>query len=377
MAIKTKVGSALLIALGIHVVILAFLGPKYIVSPHMKEVLLKGKLKEKKKRAAAPTRDIKPTIEKKVTADVPVHLLKKVPVAKKKMKLDKKVKVPTTVKVPKTVVPKKDVHVSRKHKSGSTAIVSRERVRRRQTYKKFTKKFFVSGKGRATKATFTPVLTKYAGGDWNKDQKSLPNLMTEINRRSNIKATVTPKIVGAASKDIFDCPFVYFTGTKDFKFTEAEVLNLRKYLLQGGLVWADNGLPGRRSRFDMAFRRGMKRVMPDRRFEAISRNHPIFTSFYKFREVPSAMNFRKDPIEVMKIDKRIAVIYTLNDYVAFWRTRFNEKGEVLPGYDEDWEWNCGNYWLSWNRWQYENLSVETVENAYRLGVNIVAYLLTR
>ncbi len=364
-----------LIALLVHVIILAVLANIYIISPYTMGSLLKGKLKEKREAAPPPKRET-PTIEKSVTAEVPVHLLKKKPEMAVDVRLDRKVKVPTTAKVPETVLAK-DAKVSMKYRAKSDRIVTKERARRRTAYKQFAKKFETAGRGKAVRAIFTPVLVQYSGGDWNKDQKSLPNLMRGVNERSNIKAVIKPKVVGAASKEIFDCPFVFFTGTKDFRFTEEEVYNLRKYLLQGGFVWADNGLPGRRSRFDIAFRREMKRVLPDRNFEIIPNDHLVFSSFYKIKKVPSAMNYRDDPLEMMRIDKRVAVIYTLNDYVAFWRTRIDEKGNLLPGYDEDWQRMCGPYWISGDRWRYENLSKGTVDAAYRLGMNIVAYLLTR
>ena len=364
-----------IIALLAHLIIIAVLANIYIVSPYSMSALLKGKLKEKKEAPPPPKRET-PKIEKSVIAEVPVHLLKKKPEMAIDMQLKRKVKVPTAAKVPETVLAK-DAKVSRKYRAKSDRIVSKEQARRRMTYKQFSKKFETAGRGKAVRAVFTPVLTQYSGGDWNKDQKSLSNLMRGVNERSNIKAVIKPKIVGAASEEIFDCPFVFFTGTKDFRFTEKEVYNLRKYLLQGGFVWADNGLPGRKSRFDIAFRREMKRVLPDRNFEIIPNDHPVFSSFYKIKKVPSAMNYRDDPIEIVRIDKRVAVIYTLNDYVAFWRTRIDKKGELLPGYDKDWQHMCGPYWISGNRWKYENLSKETVDAAYRLGMNIVAYLLTR
>ena len=358
-----------LIGLFIHLGVLAILAPMYIVSPFTSEVLFKGSLKERPKPRVE---SLRPKMEKKVIAEVPVHLLKKKPDVKKVM-VEKKVKVPIAIKVPETVVPK-TAKVTRTHKISSDNIITKERARRDRTYKKFAKKFHVSGRGKAIKATFTPILARYARGDWNKDPKSLPNLMREVSRRSNVNANEKPKLVSVSSKEIFDCPFVYFTGTRDFVFTTQEVENLREYLLKGGLVWADNGLPGRRSRFDIAFRREMKRVLSDRNFEPVPMRHPIFSSFYTFKEVPSAMNYRADPLEMIKIDKRMAVIYTLNDYGDLWETRFNAKGEPDGSLDEKWQSNLGPHWGSW---QFENLNKETIEAAYRLGINIVAYLLTR
>ncbi len=360
-----------LIGLFIHLGMLAILAPIYIVSPFTSEVLLKGKLKEREK-TTAPAVSKPAKIEKRVVTEVPVHLLKKKPEVKK-VHVGKEAKMPTAIKVPETVVPK-TAKVTRTHKISSDNIITKERARRDRTYKKFAKKFHVSGRGKAIKATFTPILARYARGDWNKDPKSLPNLMREVSRRSNVNANEKPKLVSVSSKEIFDCPFVYFTGTRDFVFTTQEVENLREYLLKGGLVGADNGLPGRRSRFDIAFRREMKRVLADRDFEPVPMGHPIFGSFYTFNEVPSAMNYRADPLEMIKIDKRMAVIYTLNDYGDLWETRFNAKGEPDGSLDEQWESNLGPHW---GNWQFENLNEETIEAAYRLGINIVAYLLTR
>ncbi len=359
----------LLLALFVHLGILVIFAPAYIISPGTKEALFEGRLRRKVKPAAPAERAVS-EVKKTRISEVPVHLLKKKPDV---VKIERKTKVPVAVGVPKTVIPK-GARLSRRHRIKSDRIVSREKVRRQKTYKQFGKKFDISGKGKSVKASFTPVLARYRGGDWYKDPKSIPNLMKEINRRSNVTADEKPKVVSVSSEEIFDCPFVYFTGTRDFKFTNEEVEHLRKYLLQGGLVWADNGLPGRMSRFDIAFRREMKKVLPDRDFEPIPIGHKVFSSFYKFGEVPAAMNYRDDPLEMVKIDERMVVIYTLNDYGDFWETGLNEKGEVDNSLDENWENNRGPHW---GRWQFENLNRESVESAYRLGINMVAYLLTR
>ena len=61
-------------------------------------------------------------------------------------------------------------------------------------------------------------------------------------------------------------------------------------LLVGGCVWADSALAGRRSRFDMAFRREMKRVLPDRDFETVEDNHEMFDTFFDRISLPPGMN---------------------------------------------------------------------------------------
>lgn len=370
---KRKRFQYVLIAILFHILLLLIIGPILIVAPFTREVLFKARIETRPK--ASLKKNIRPT-KTKVIKEVPVHLIRKALKVKKRILVKKTMKTPTFMRPPLTLAPK-DIPLPKKQVERSQRILFRERAQRRQTYRQFSRQFKISGIGKEVKAVFTPVLARYRGGDWDKDPTALPNLMREINRRSNIKANETPKIVSVDSPEIFKCPFVYFTGTKNFSLTEAEVKNLRKYLLQGGLVWADNGLPGRRSRFDVAFRREMKRVLPDRDFETIPLSNKIFSSFYNLRKVPSAMNYRNDPLEMVKIDRRVVIIYTLNDYTDFWETRFDSDGNVDGSWDRSWKYRYwGPYWLRRGD-LYENLSQKTVDNAYRLGLNIVAYLLTR
>ena len=162
---------------------------------------------------------------------------------------------------------------------------------------------------------------------------------------------------------------------------------MRKYLLQGGSIWADNGRPGRRSLFDIAFRREMKRVLPDRNFKQIGMEHPVYKSFFQFKKVPEGMNWRDEPIEVIEIDRRAVVLYTLNDYGDLWETRLREDGTVDTSLDENWHYVWGPHWHSayhggrQKRWRdprpdYENLNEESINNACKLGVNVVVYFLT-
>ena len=76
-------------------------------------------------------------------------------------------------------------------------------------------------------------------------------------------------------------PFVYLTGHKDFRLKDQEVKNLRDYLMLGGAIWADSALAGHRSRFDVAFRREMKRVFPDRDFAPVKLNHDLFDMWFE------------------------------------------------------------------------------------------------
>ncbi len=245
----------------------------------------------------------------------------------------------------------------------------------------------VSGSGRATRARFACYWAIYKGGDWNCNPTALPNLATQVARwsRDRIQQKAEPQPIVVSSKDLFTIkpPFIFITGHKDFTFTEEEIENLRQYLHAGGAIWADNDLPGHRSRFDIAFRREMKRVFTDRDFEKLPEDHPIMASFFPLRKLPSGMNFYQEPVEVLRlIAGEIAVVYTLNAYGDFWESALDENDKIdrqlyrtsVQGGYHKWGPHFGSYYSSTH---YRNVTDESVVNAYKLGINIVVHLLNR
>jgi hypothetical protein len=251
----------------------------------------------------------------------------------------------------------------------------------------FQKGWGVTGSGRSTKATFTCYLAKYLDGDWNCNPTALENMLTQIVRWSSdkIQASVQPQAISVGSDEIFKIkpPFIFMTGHKDFHFTEEEVKNVREYLLVGGAIWADNSLPGRHSRFDEAFRREMKRVLPDREWEAVPKDHPIFNTYFRLRNVPKGMNNYQEQLEQMKISDELAVIYTLNAYSDLWETALNEDNKI----DHDLYLNedtgavynkYGPHYGSYlTGFLYRNVNDESIVEANQLAINITVHLLTR
>jgi hypothetical protein len=245
----------------------------------------------------------------------------------------------------------------------------------------------VSGSGRATRARFACYWAIYQGGDWNCNPTALPNLTAQVARwsRDRIQQKTEPIPIVVSSKDLFTVkpPFIFITGHKDFTFTDEEIENLRQYLHAGGAIWADNDLPGRRSRFDIAFRREMKRVLTDRDFEKLPENHPIMSAYYPLRQLPSGMNFYQEPIEVLRlIADEIAVVYTLNAYGDLWECALDENDKIdrqlyrtsaRGGYHK-WGPHFGSYYTGTH---YRNVNDDSVLNSYKLGINIVIHLLTR
>lgn len=249
---------------------------------------------------------------------------------------------------------------------------------------------------KSRKFEFTAYLAKYAGGDWDSTiwmdgttirGGSLHNLLFVINKLSKSKINSAPEPVplDLASDEIFKKkpPFIFFTGHRDFKLTNEELQNLAEYLKVGGCIWGDSSLPGQRSRFDIAFRREMRRLLPDPeiQWQALPASHPIYSNTYypEIKTVPPGINFYHEPIYALQgYGGEIAVLYTANDYGDMWQFGIDEKGEIDLSRDEKRRMVAVNEEM-WRRGglYFGNIESKALYDTYKFGTNIVVHLLTR
>jgi hypothetical protein len=243
---------------------------------------------------------------------------------------------------------------------------------------------------------FTAYLAKYQGGDWDSTVRiengkiwagSLPNLLYIITKLSKQKIHAEPQVepLDLSSDEIFvkKPPFIWFTGHRDFKLTDKEVENLGEYLRRGGCIWGDSSLPGRRSRFDLAFRREMLRLVPDpnQPWQQLPPNHPIFTHawYSEVKTVAPGINFYDEPIyALMGYAGEIAVLYTANDYGDMWQFGVDEKGQIDLSRDEKRRLIAVNEEMWYRRNLYfRNIEPKALFDTYKFGTNIIIHLLTR
>lgn len=283
-------------------------------------------------------------------------------------------------------------------------------LKQMQGIKKFTQwSKGPGGLGTATTARefeFVAYLAKYGdptdparGGDWAstniiKDGRiakgSLPNLLDFMKNYSKgkIKASAVSEPLDLSSDDIFvkRPPFIFFTGHRNFVLTDREVENLQKYIQLGGCIWGDSSLPGRRSRFDLAFRREMRRVIPDadKDWELLPPDYPIFTKNLYYKEIttpPTGVNFYKEPVYALKFGSEVAIIYTANDYGDMWRLAMDAgslKIDMTPLAPGEYELLYTDRRL-FDRLDlyYRGMELPRLINSYKFGTNVVIHLLTR
>ena len=243
-------------------------------------------------------------------------------------------------------------------------------------------------------APFPIYVASYANGDWSygtvlQDGAILagcmPNLVEKINQWShgNIKGQVMRQPLDIGGPDLLakKPPFIYFTGHKDFVLTDQEIENLRNYLQNGGAIWGDNALAGFGSRFDVAFRREMKRVIPDpdKNFEPMVMTHEVFVkSWFTINKLPLGINYYAEPIQHLDLDGKLAIIYTSNDYTDLMNVHIISNDTEI---DTNWP---PKFVLRTDAMAYlnrdvffRNLNLDSVLAADRLGMNIIGFLLVR
>ncbi len=247
--------------------------------------------------------------------------------------------------------------------------------------------------------TYPVYVASYADGDWSCNVQldpqgniaagSLPNLAAKIEEwtHGDVKAHVIPKPLNIGGTELLDTkpPFIFFTGHKDFTLTDEEVKNLQAYVEEGGLIWGDNALPGKGSRFDVAFRREMKRVIPDidKKFETLSMDSDVFTKQrYSISTIPEGMSYYAEPLEHLDIDGIPAVLYSPNDYSDLYAMRIlpGDKeimGDHLPLHYTGLPLTTNGIFLHNEAIFFRNFTKDSSLAVHRLGLNMVTYLITR
>lgn len=185
------------------------------------------------------------------------------------------------------------------------------------------------------------------GGDWYANPSGLPNLLSEIRKRTGLPVTDRPIQIKLTDPNLWNYPYLYLTGHGNIRLTPEEVTILRSYLQGGGFLHADDNYG-----LDESFRREMRRVFPEQELVELPRDHPIYRAFYTF------------PEGLPKIH--------LHDGKAAQGFGIFHEGRLVLFYS--YESDLGNGWEDAER---HNDPPELREKAFRMGVNLFVHTLAQ
>ncbi|NLG18884.1 MAG: DUF4159 domain-containing protein [Fibrobacter sp.] len=170
------------------------------------------------------------------------------------------------------------------------------------------------GQVAAQQCGFTLARLKYGGGgDWYANPSSLPNLIKAVKQRTLIPVCDTVAVVSITDKDLFHHPFLYMTGHGDIRLTNAEKMRLRKFLIGGGFLWADDNYG-----LDQSLRRELASIFPENPLTELPSSHPVYTSFYKLPGLPKIHEHDSKPAQGMGIffEGRMVVFYSYSSDIG-------------------------------------------------------------
>lgn len=185
------------------------------------------------------------------------------------------------------------------------------------------------------------------GGDWYVGPSTLPNLLDQIRTRTGLPVADRPVTVRLTDPALWTHPFLFITGHGNIRFSEEEVTNLRRYLLAGGFLLADDCYG-----MDESFRREMRRVFPDQELVELPTTHPIFQTFYELPDGLPKIHLHDDkPAQGFGIFQggRLVVFYAY-------------ESDIHDG---------------WEDADVHGDPPELRETAFRMGVNIFVYALSQ
>ncbi len=142
------------------------------------------------------------------------------------------------------------------------------------------------------------------------------NLYKTLKVLTSIKVSEEVKVLTFADEEIFEYPFIYACEIGYLTLSENEVTNLREYLLRGGFLMVDDF----RWPYEWEnWRREIKKVLPDHKWQKLQVNHPIFHCFFDLNKIHKRTPYLAVPPEYWAIlddNGRIMVLINFNNDVG-------------------------------------------------------------
>lgn len=181
------------------------------------------------------------------------------------------------------------------------------------------------------------------GGDWYANPSSLPNLLGAVRERTGLPTAREEKVVALGDDELWNVPYIYMTGHGNVRFSDQDVVVLRRYLQQGGFLHVDDNYG-----MDESVRKELVRIFPDAPLVEVPLEHPIYHVVYDFpKGIPKIHEHDKKPAQGFGIflDGRLVIYYSY-------------QSDLGDGWEDP---------------QVHKDPPEKHEAALRMGVNLFAY----
>ncbi len=203
------------------------------------------------------------------------------------------------------------------------------------------------------------------------------NLSYRLQQMTSIKVDPDGRTIRLGDPELFDFPWIYMVEVGRMVLRDEEVPILRKYLLNGGVLMADDFWGWKQWG---TFEKQMKRVLPERQFVELPMDHPIFHSVFPL-DVPKnklqTPNSHQGSMSLNPNSGWYGVTWETHDgeecREMHVRAILDDKGRIMVIATH----NCDNG----DGWEREGeddgfFHEFSEKRAFPLGINIIFYLMT-
>lgn len=194
---------------------------------------------------------------------------------------------------------------------------------------------------------------------WRDWPESDAHFINGVRRLTSVDVEDSSRAILLTDDQLFDRPWIYALEVGTWLLSDAEVLNLREYLLRGGFLVVDD-FHG--SVQWMGFMRSMQKVFPDRPIVDVGEHEAIMSMHFDVdhsKPIPGIMALR------------YGATWEHDGYVPTWRGIYDDDGRlmVVINFNVD----LGDAWeMADQPWYPE----EYTALAYQYGINYVLYSMT-
>lgn len=190
--------------------------------------------------------------------------------------------------------------------------------------------------------------------DWNDAEVHFTANLTRMTR-INVGAN---QVVDLLDDRLFDYPWLYATQTGFWDLSDAELDNLREYLLRGGFLMCDDFFGGDEW---YVFEQTMLRLFPERRMEPLHGDDAVLHVVYEIDEFTQIPGLR----HLYQLDR------LQRENPPQWYGIYDDKHRLMVGinFNQD----VGDSWEEANNPDYP---VPMTSLGYRFGINYIVYAMT-
>ena len=175
---------------------------------------------------------------------------------------------------------------------------------------------------------------RYDSGDWDYNPKVAGNLLDTIVQYTTIPVYGEEVIITADSPELASFPFVFMTGHKLVRFSDAERAGLVRFVEHGGLLFSDDCNHDVEGLYAKSFEAEMRRTFPGAGTLAkIPNSHQLYRSFFTFDGPPQTSHelngwgddMVHDYLRGVERNGRLGVVYSNKDYGCEWDYDWRNK----------------------------------------------------